>query len=199
MTPFHKFLLAAAALVSAGLLATPAASADPYGHSKYSGHYDRYDRYQRYDGYHDRRDKRHAYRKGYRHGAWDTHHGYYGPRHHDITPRHGYARGYRHGFHDGYAYAPKRYRHHGATTVYVTPKRPHPRVYSPYPPSARYRIGGRYAYHDRTVIIHNHGRHGLYAPPRGYHWVRDPGRSDAILASVATGAIIGLAIAALDD
>ncbi len=196
MTPFRKLTLAATAFLAVGLAAAPTAAAEPYGHGAYSNHHDRHDRYEH--GY-DRHDRHHAYRKGYRHGAWDTYHDAYGPRLHDITPRHAYTRGYRHGFHDGYAHAPKPYHYRGPTTVYVTPKRPYHGSHTIYHPGHPYRIGGHYAYHDRTVIIHNHGRHGLYAPPHGYHWVHDPGRSDAILASVATGAIIGLAIAALDD
>ena len=44
------------------------------------------------------------------------------------------------------------------------------------------------------MIIHDYHRHGLRHPPRGYHWVRDHDDGDAILASVATGAIIGLVI-----
>lgn len=57
-----------------------------------------------------------------------------------------------------------------------------------------YRIGSRYNYRPNTIIIRDYDRYGLYNPPRGYHWVRDRHGDDAILASVATGAIIGLAV-----
>lgn len=60
-----------------------------------------------------------------------------------------------------------------------------------------YRIGGYYSYRPNTIIIRDYGRYGLYAPPHGHHWVRDPYSDDAVLASVATGAIIGLAVGLL--
>ena len=62
-----------------------------------------------------------------------------------------------------------------------------------------YRIGGHYNYGARTIIIRDYGRYGLYPPPHGYHWVRDSHSGDAVLASVATGAIIGLAIGILSQ
>lgn len=46
------------------------------------------------------------------------------------------------------------------------------------------------------MIIVDYGLYGLYAPPVGYHWVRDYDSGDAILCSIATGAIIGLTIGA---
>ncbi len=46
-------------------------------------------------------------------------------------------------------------------------------------------------------MIYDYHTYGLYDPPHGYHWVYDHDRQDAILASVATGAIIGLVIGAL--
>lgn len=62
----------------------------------------------------------------------------------------------------------------------------------------RYSVGHYYApVPSRTVYISNYASYGLYAPPSGYHWVRDRDRGDAILASVATGAIIGLVVGAL--
>lgn len=60
-----------------------------------------------------------------------------------------------------------------------------------------YRIGGFYGYHRDTVFIKDYWSYGLYDPPRGYHWVRDYNSGDVILASIATGAIIGLIIGAL--
>lgn len=64
---------------------------------------------------------------------------------------------------------------------------------------AGYRIGGYYSYRPNTIIIRDYGRYGLYDPPRGHHWVRDPYGDDAVLASVATGAIIGLAVGILSQ
>ena len=63
--------------------------------------------------------------------------------------------------------------------------------------SPRYRIGGYYHYSPRSVVIRDYSRYGLYHPPHGHHWVRDNDRGDAILASVATGAIIGLVVGIL--
>lgn len=62
---------------------------------------------------------------------------------------------------------------------------------------SRHYIGGNYHRSGTSIVISNYDRHGLYAPPRGHHWVRDNDRSDAILASVATGAIIGLVVGAI--
>lgn len=56
-----------------------------------------------------------------------------------------------------------------------------------------YSVGGFYGVTSNTVIISNFGAHGLYAPPSGYHWVCDKGSNDAVLAAVATGAIIAVA------
>lgn len=71
-----------------------------------------------------------------------------------------------------------------------------PYSYSGYRP--RYDVGHFYSYGPRrTVYISDYHNYGLYAPPPGYHWVRDHDRGDAILASVATGAIIGLVIGAV--
>lgn len=68
--------------------------------------------------------------------------------------------------------------------------------YSGYQP--RYDVGNYYSYGPRrTVYINDYDNYGLYEPPRGYQWVRDNDRGDAILASVATGAILGLVIGAI--
>lgn len=73
-----------------------------------------------------------------------------------------------------------------------------PRYYAPrrayYP---RYNVGGHYIFNDYSRVIYDYHLYGLYDPPHGYHWVYDHDRQDAILASVATGAIIGLVIGAL--
>ena len=60
-----------------------------------------------------------------------------------------------------------------------------------------YSVGGFYGVTGNTVIISDFGIHGLYAPPRGYHWVCDKGSNDAVLAAVATGAIIAVAAGVL--
>ena len=71
-----------------------------------------------------------------------------------------------------------------------------PYYYSGYQP--RYDVGHYYSYGPRrTVYINDYSHYGLYDPPRGYHWVRDNDRGDAVLASVATGAILGLVIGAI--
>ena len=61
----------------------------------------------------------------------------------------------------------------------------------------RYHIGAHYVVHPRTVYINDYYHYGLYAPPPGHYWVRDHHSGDAILASIATGAIIGLVIGAI--
>ncbi len=67
-------------------------------------------------------------------------------------------------------------------------------LYCPNHSGTRYHIGGRYNRANTSIVISNYGRYGLHAPPRGHHWVRDRDNGDAILASVATGAIIGLVV-----
>jgi Ni/Co efflux regulator RcnB len=62
-----------------------------------------------------------------------------------------------------------------------------------------YRIGSYYDYNPNTVVISDYNRYGLYNPPRGHRWVHDRGRNDAVLTSVATGAIVGLAIGILSQ
>ena len=47
------------------------------------------------------------------------------------------------------------------------------------------------------MIVHDYRYYGLYDPPRGYHWVHDHGSGDAVLTSIATGAIIGLVVGAI--
>lgn len=161
-----------AATTAAGLLITPLAYADRdgRGHGKrgYERGYDRgYDR-----GYHrghkyDRHHKR-DHKYHYRH-SYKPHYHYKPPRSYYAPPRSSVTVTY------GYSYGPHYYR-----------------GYSP-----RYNVGGYYGYAPRTVYINEYDRYGLYAPPHGYHWVRDHDSGDAILASVATGAIIGLVVGAL--
>src|SRR3990167_2471014 len=89
-------------------------------------------------------------------------------------------------------YRPSYYRPRSTVTVTYGPY-----YYSGYNP--RYDVGAYYSYGPRrTVYINDYYNYGLYEPPHGYHWVRDNDRGDAILASVATGAIIGLVVGAID-
>ncbi len=44
------------------------------------------------------------------------------------------------------------------------------------------------AYYARPYVIADYGPYGLWAPPRGYHWVRVDG--DAVLAAIATGIVL---------
>lgn len=103
---------------------------------------------------------------------------------------------YRHDYHRRDFYRPS-YSYYPRSSVTVTYGSSYgPYYYSGYRP--RYDIGAYYSYGARrTVYISDYYNYGLYEPPYGYHWVRDNDRGDAILASVATGAIIGLVIGAL--
>lgn len=163
-----------AATATVGLLAAPIASADQgrRDHDKRGGHYSR--------GHDDRGSNRD--------------HDYRGDRgHHDTYRRHD-----RKG--DHYRRPPPRhYSHRPSHAYYAPPPRyyaPPPRYYAPPPHyyAPRHAVGGYYRPHGQTVYIRDYNRYGLYAPPRGYYWARDYDRGDAILASVATGAIIGLVV-----
>tara|TARA_R110001606_G_scaffold224818_1_gene372956 strand:- start:24 stop:488 length:465 start_codon:yes stop_codon:yes gene_type:complete len=139
------------------------------GHDDRGGHYsgkNDYRGHDRRDGRRDdRRDHRRDDRRDYRHDNRGNN--YYN---HYSGPRY-------------YGRAPAR--------VYYAP----PRYYAPPPRYVpRYAVGGYYHPHPQTVYIRDYTQYGLYDPPRGYYWARDYDRGDAILASVATGAIIGLAI-----
>ncbi|MBI1400888.1 RcnB family protein [Hyphomonas sp.] len=103
---------------------------------------------------------------------------------------------YRHDHHRRDYYRPS-YSYYPRSSVTVTYGSSYgPYYYSGYRP--RYDVGAYYTYGPRrTVYITDYNNYGLYEPPYGYHWVRDNDRGDAILASVATGAIIGLVIGAL--
>ncbi|MEM8617634.1 MAG: RcnB family protein [Pseudomonadota bacterium] len=145
------------------------------------GHYDRPRNY-RPQRYHSHRG--HGYRG---HGYRGHHSGY---NRHNVR-RHHYN---RHHYRPYYGYHSRPvYRHSRPAFSYGRYYNSH--RYRNYVP--RYRIGHHYGWHRGSVIIHDYGYHGLYSPPHGYHWVRDHDRGDAILASVATGAIIGLVIGAL--
>lgn len=103
---------------------------------------------------------------------------------------------YRHDHHRRDYYRPS-YSYYPRSSVTVTYGSSYgPYYYSGYRP--RYDVGAYYTYGPRrTVYITDYYNYGLYEPPHGYHWVRDNDRGDAILASAATGAIIGLVIGAL--
>ena len=48
------------------------------------------------------------------------------------------------------------------------------------------------SYYQRSYVIDDYYGYGLYAPPRGHHWVRVDG--DAVLAAVATGIVLDTVI-----
>lgn len=157
-----------AAVTAASFILTPVAQADKGRDSHRGG----YDRRGDDDGYRDRRDhRRYDRRDDYRHD-------------------------YRHDYHRRDYYRPA-YSYYPRSSVTVTYGSSYgPYYYSGYRP--RYDVGHYYTYGPRrTVYINDYYNYGLYEPPYGYHWVRDNDRGDAILASVATGAIIGLVVGAL--
>lgn len=190
MKLMNTFGKAMAALAIAGLTIVPVASADP-DRGRDRGGWDRGDR-DHDRGRHGSGD-RHDYRRGghdYR-GDYRRDH-----RRYDRHDRHDYRRDYRR---PSYAYRYPPVRHYAPPPrygSYVTyGYRTGPYFRSGY--ISPYRIGGYYRPHPRTVYIRDYSRYGLYAPPPGYYWVHDYDRGDAILASVATGAIIGLVVGAL--
>jgi len=167
----------------------PIPSSDPYrardfgkkrGRGKGYGKGRGYDR-GGYRGY--RKGYRKGFRKGYRKGYSRPYFRAHRPYYKRYTPRRGYIAPR---FRSPRYYAPKRY---------VAPRRFYRPVYRSF--GHRYRVGHYYRYHPRTIIITDYRRYGLYDPPYGYHWVRDSDSGDVILASVATGAIIGLAVGLL--
>lgn len=163
-----NFMRLIAATTAASILIAPLAHADRDGRGKRG--YDRgYDRgYERgYDRGYDRGHRR-DHKYHYRHQYKPRYH-YHPPRSYYAPPRSAVTATY------GYSYGP--HYHRG---------------YSP-----RYNVGSYYSYAPRTVYMNHYDHYGLYAPPSGYHWVRDHDSGDAILASVATGAIIGLVVGAL--
>tara|TARA_R110000787_G_scaffold110809_9_gene219559 strand:+ start:8882 stop:9427 length:546 start_codon:yes stop_codon:yes gene_type:complete len=175
MKLFKNISRLVAATATVGLLMAPMASADQgrRGHDDRGSHYSGKNDYRG----HDRRDGRRGDRRDDR-------------RDHRRDDR----RDYRHdnrGKNYNHHYSGPRYYGRAPARVYYAP----PRYYAPPPRYApRYSVGGYYHPHPQTVYIRDYGRYGLYDPPRGYYWARDYDRGDAILASVATGAIIGLAI-----
>lgn len=176
-----RILVAAA---TTGLVLAPLAHADPHRYR---------DRHHGYDRHH------HQSQKHYQH-----HHKK--PQQHYHGHNRGYVRQHHHYNQKHYRPAPPRpviirtpppvYYAPPQTSVTVTYGYKYgPHYHRGYAP--RYNVGHHYQYAPRTVYINDYHRHGLYQPPSGYHWVRDNDRGDAILASVATGAIIGLVVGAL--
>ena len=140
--------------------------------------------YRKNHGYHDR--GRHARRYGH---AYRDRHDSRHRRHSVRPPVHHFSR--RH-------HRPHYKRHRYARPYYRTQRNYKPRARFHKPRHVpRYRVGGHYGYGEHSAVIKDYRSHGLYHPPRGYHWVRDRDRGDAILCSVATGAIIGLVVGAL--
>ena len=200
MALLSKLSKAGAAIALSFALMAPAALADDRGRGDRGGYHDRGDRGHRGD--HDR-GRRGGWDRGRDHRDWDR-----GRNHRDrghdwrdkINQRDWRDRG-RH-YKPRYS-APRvihRYRHH--TPSYAYPRYSTPRVTYHYNRGyyhGGYRIGSSYTYRPNTIIIRDYSRYGLYAPPHGHHWVRDPYSDDAVLASVATGAIIGLAVGILSQ
>ncbi len=153
----------------------------------YRGH-DKRDRGGRYEYRRDRKyqgDRRHHARPYKNHKRYN----YHDRRHRSHTvrpPVHHYGYKTRRAYNHHYNRPYDNYRHYKPRVKYHKPRY-----------VARYRVGGRYGYGSHTVVIRDYRSHGLYHPPRGYHWVRDHDRGDAILCSVTSGAIIGLVIGAL--
>jgi Ni/Co efflux regulator RcnB len=191
-----------AAALAASLLLAPAAQAER-GHKRGHGDHGGYDRGGSHGGNygHSRRKSDsygHRSHKSYSYGH-DRHDYGYSKKHYkkhykhydDYRPRYSYGHGHKHrsGYSYGYSYPSS-----SVTITYGSSYGPY--YYSGYRP--RYDVGHYYAYGPRsTVYISDYSNYGLYEPPHGYHWVRDHDRGDAILASVATGAIIGLVIGAI--
>jgi Ni/Co efflux regulator RcnB len=133
-----------------------------------------------------RGDDRRDYRRDERHDWRDDRRDYRRDHYRDDYRRHKPVVVYR----PAYNYYPRS----SVTVTYGNSYGPY--YHSGYQP--RYDVGHYYSYGPRrTVYINDYGNYGLYEPPRGYHWVRDNDRGDAILASVATGAILGLVIGAI--
>ena len=185
---FRKLLLRIGAAGALALAAfTPVAAADRGQYDR--GHYDRGDRGDRYHGHRDRGNR--GYHRGDRRGDY----------HHRRDQRRDYRRG------RDYYRDHNRYYNRGRVVTrnyYSAPTyyRPRPRVVYHYNRGfhhPRYTIGSRYHYGSNSIIIRDYDRYGLYNPPRGHQWVYHRGSNDAVLTSVATGAIVGLAIGILSQ
>lgn len=180
MTLLRNFTRLMAVTLAATTLLAPVAYADK-GKGRGRGHDDRggWDRRGDDHGGRSHRDDRHD---------WDRGHDHY--RYRDRDHDHYYRR-------PTVVYRPSYDYYYPRSSVSVTYGYSYgPYYYSGYRP--RYDVGAYYSYGPRrTVYINDYYNYGLYDPPSGYHWVRDNDRGDAILASVATGAIIGLVVGAI--
>mgnify|MGYP000005628467 CR=1 FL=1 len=163
-----------AAVATTALLVTPIASADQ-------------NRRHHNDGYRD--SGRHYNGDRSRRGSHNRHNR--ADRRHHRSQQRSYNRGYRHAQRQ-HSYPHRSYGHTTTHHNYSSG----PQYYRPHY-RTRHNVGGHYNYHQRTRYVRNYGHYGLYDPPHGYHWVHDDDRGDAILASVATGAIIGLVVGAI--
>jgi Ni/Co efflux regulator RcnB len=183
MTLLKTFTRFMAAATAASFILAPSAHADRDDRrGKDRGGWDRYD-----DDDDDHRHRRGSDYREYHRDDWrDDRRDYRREHYRDDYRRHKPVVVYR----PIYDYYPR-------SSVTVTYGHSYgPYYYSGYRP--RYDVGHYYSYGPRrTVYINDYSHYGLYDPPRGYHWVRDNDRGDAILASVATGAILGLVIGAI--
>ncbi len=215
-----KKILSAASLIAASVIAAPSvvtASAQSHHSEELAGGHKKadrshHDRSYRNDGHRrndsDRRHDGHRRNDNYNR-QWKRADHYY-QRHHNTHKRYSnthytdrrpihhrkhYDRGWsNHRNYDGYYRRKARSyntRHSGHY------HRGNDHLYCPDHSGSRYYIGGRYDRFGSSVTIGDYHRYGLYDPPRGHRWVRDRDNSDAILASVATGAIIGLVVGAI--
>ncbi|MDX2238901.1 MAG: RcnB family protein [Hyphomonadaceae bacterium] len=153
------------AAAAAASFAAPLAATEAAAHDRHRGHYDRYDRYDR--DYDDRDDRR--------------------------DERRAYRDGYREGRWDDRRYNGYFYR---GDWRYGPPPRAY--YHDPHfrPGYVRWSRGHRLPpyYRERYVVVNNYHGYGLRAPPRGHHWVRDD-RGDYLLVGIATGVILGVALA----
>ena len=111
----------------------------------------------------------------------------------DPYGRGGYDRDYRHDrgdYRDGYRDG----RRHDSRRDYRDERRAYRDGYRD-ARRAHWRRGDRVPayYHQRweRVNYRYHRDRGLYAPPRGYHWVRDDRSGEYLLVGIATGVILG--------
>ena len=154
-----------------------------YHNDHYNRHWDRADHnynthrnrnYQRDNTYTNNRRHHDGYRR-YSHHRYTINRPYWRYSHNDYPRTRRYYGSRHHGhYHNGYDH-----------------------LYCPDHSGSRYHIGGYYNRGGTSVVISNYDRYGLHRPPRGHHWIRDHDRGDAILASIATGAIIGLVVGAI--
>lgn len=158
----RPMFIATLAAVALSTLAGGAAMADSNGR----------DRHREERRWHDRDDRRHEQRHSHERRDWDSHRG-----------RHEYRRDGRDW--DRHHSNDRHYRHHGRYKVV--------RYYPPHGYRHYRWHRGAYlpaAYYAPRYIVRDYHSYHLYAPPRGYHWVRVG--NDVILAAVATGLVMNV-------